>query len=179
MAATPRNKEMQIRLDQTTLKDIQKGVYRFLTPEQVDELVKSKIDQFAKKGGKGNSGVRWTEGELQLRHSVILEYICEQGLSRENTAKQISERWNVNISTARRYVREAVESLTKDYDEYVEEVRKTHLERLETILQKALKNDRQETALKVMDQIAKVQGLYEQKIDLNAKTDTTITFDFS
>ena len=170
-------KEMKIRLDQATLDDIAKGVYRFITPEQVDELIKSKIAQFAKKGGKTSTSIKWTEGELNLRHSVILEYICEQGLSREATAKQISERWGVYISTARRYVSEAVSSLTKDFDEYVDDVRKTHIERLESLLQKSLEENRQETALKVLDQLAKINGLYEQKIDLNANT--TVTFDFS
>lgn len=167
----------EIEYNEKLREDIRKGIYRFISPEDADKLITSKIDQFAKKGGKANSGVKWTEGELQLRHSVILEYICEQGVSRENTAKQISDRWNVNISTARRYVKEAVESLTKDYDEYVEEVRKTHLERLETILQKALDEDRFDIALKATDQIARVNSLYEQKIDLNANT--TVTFDFS
>ena len=104
-----------------TVEDINKGIYRFISPEEADELIKAKLAQFSRKGGKASSAVKWTEGELQLRHSVILEYICEQGLSRENTAKQISDRWSVGLNTARRYVKEAVASLTKDFDEYTEE----------------------------------------------------------
>lgn len=162
-----------------TIEDINKGIYRFISPEEADELIKSKLAQFSRKGGKASSAVKWTEGELQLRHSVILEYICEQGLSRENTAKQISDRWSVGLNTARRYVKEAVESLTRDYDDYVDEVRKVHLQRLEEMLENALEDDRQETALKIMDQIAKINGLYEQRIDLNSHNNTTITFDFN
>lgn len=162
-----------------TKEDINKGIYRFITPEEADELVMSKIAQFAKKGGKTSTSIKWTEGELQMRHSVILEYICNQGLSREATAKQISDRWNVGLNTARRYVKEAVESLTRDFEDYKEEVRKVHLERLESIMQTALENGREDLALKALEQMGKVNGLFEQKVDLTAKNTTDIHFDFS
>lgn len=162
-----------------TINDISKGIYRFVSPEEADELITSKIAQFAKKGGKTSTSVKWTEGELQLRHSVILEYICNQGLSKSETAKQISDRWNVTVKTATRYINEAVESLTRDFEDYKEETRKVHLERLESIMQTALENGREDLALKALEQMGKVNGLFEQKIDLNSKNTTDIHFDFS
>lgn len=165
-------------MDKGIKEDLGNGVYRFVSPQEADDIITSKMKTFARNNYKG-SNVKWTEGELNLRHSIILEYICHQGLSREETARQISDRWSVNISTARRYVREAVESLTRDYDNYTEEVRKMHLERLESMLQDCQERGLMDQALKIMDQIAKVQGMYLERKQVDLNNDTTITFNFN
>lgn len=157
-------------------KELIDGVFRFLSPDEVDALIRSKIAQTAKHKGR-SAHAKWTESEMQARDSVIIEYICHQGLSRAETAKQISDRWGIHLHTAERYIREAVEHLVRDYDEYTEEVRKVHLERLEKILQEALDRDNLDTALKVMDQISKVQGLYLERKEVTVN-DIPISFKF-
>lgn len=169
----------EIEYNEKLREDIRKGIYRFISPEDADKLIKAKIATFAVKDGKTSSSIKWNEGEIQLRSSVILEYICKQGLSTAETVKQISDRWNVSTNTATRYVKEAVSNLTRDYDEYIDDIRKVHLERLDSLLLTALEDHREDLALKILDQMAKVNGLYEQKLNIDSKNDTTITFDFS
>lgn len=167
----------EIEYNEKLREDIRKGIYRFISPEEADRLIKAKLESLPRYGGK--SAVKWNDGEIQLRSSVILEYICKQGLSTAETIKQISDRWNIGENAARRYVKEAVSNLTRDYDEYIDDIRKVHLERLDSLLLSALEDHREELALKIMDQMAKVNGLYEQKLNIDSKNDTTITFDFS
>ncbi|MBP5421431.1 MAG: hypothetical protein J6Y78_03205 [Paludibacteraceae bacterium] len=168
----------EIEYNEKLKEDIRKGIYRFVSPEEADRLITAKIKSFTRFGGK-TVGATWNEGELQLRHSVILEYICHQGLSRAEVVKQISDRWEISEKTASSYVNQAIDSLTRDYDEYTEETRKVHMERLESLLQRAIENERDDQALKILDQMAKITNLYEQKINLNANNNTTLTFDFS
>lgn len=162
------------KADQKNLID---GVYQHLTPEEIDRLMITRISQFAKQGGK-NPKNKWMEGEIQIRNAVILDYICRQGLSRSETARQLSARWNCSVRTTEKYIRTACDTLVRDYDEYVEYAREMHLERLENLLEDCLGRNNADTALKVLDQIAKVNGLYTQKQEL-AITDVTTKFRFN
>lgn len=143
-------------------KNLIDGVYQYLTPEEIDRLMITRISQFIKQGGK-NYKNKWTEGEIQIRNAVILDYICRQGLSRSETARQLSARWNCSVRTTEKYIRTACDTLVRDYDEYVEYAREMHLERLENLLEDCLSRNLTDSALKVLDQIAKVNGLYTQK----------------
>ena len=157
------------KADQKNLID---GVYQYLTPEEIDRLMITRISQFIKQGGK-NCKNKWSEGEIQIRNAVILDYICRQGLSRSETARQLSARWNCSVRTTEKYIRTACDTLVRDYDEYVEYAREMHLERLENLLEDCLSRNNADTALKVLDQIAKVNGLYIQKQEVSLTGEVT------
>ena len=153
----------------------------FSSPEEIDSLINSRLKQFPRKGGKSCSKhVSWSEAEIQIIDSVILDYIAKQGLSREACAQQIYSRWDISMSTARRYVTDSIKRMASTYtEEDQEEVRRVWLERCESILQSCLETRDKQNALKALDLMAKSLGLYKESKDIKVDSDNTNHFDFS
>lgn len=162
------------KADQKKLID---GVFQFLSPEEIDKLMISKISLFSRNSKGSKAKPKWTDGEIDIRNAVILDYICRQGLSRTETARQLSVRWECSPRTIERYIYMAIDSLNKDYDEHIDQLRDLHLERLENLLEDCIERNNTDQALKVLDQLAKVNGLYTQKQDVTIN-DVTTTFKF-
>lgn len=152
----------------------------FDRPEQIDAVINAKLALMPATGGKGNSKKNaWTEEELELRNAVIMQYIAEQGLSRERAAQQITNRWNITIKTARGWVKQAIDAFARSYtEEDQEQQRRMWLERVEQILQDAIDSRDKASALKAMDLIGKSMGIYAEKKDVNVNGDVDIKFDF-
>ena len=153
----------------------------FSKPEEIDSIVNTRLKQFPCKGGKQSSrNVTWSDEEIQLIDSVIMEYITTQGLSREQTAQQLINRWDISLSTARRYVTDAIKRFANSFTEQdQEEQRRIWMERCETILQDCLDTRDKQSALKALDLMGKSMGLYRETKDINLEGDNTIHFDFS
>lgn len=148
-------------------------------PEEVDAIILSKLNQFPKKGVKGaNSKAKWSDEEIHLRDSVIMAYITENGLSRERTAQQISARWGVGMSTARKYVKEAVERFCETFDNDYERLRKIFLERVENLYDSALSDGQKDIAKGALDMMGKAVGAYTERKDINVNGNLSIDFDF-
>lgn len=156
------------------------GTTIFDDPEKIDAVINSRLAQFPRKGGKVPSkSVSWSEDELALIDNVIWSYITEDGLSREATAQQLHGRWDISLSTARRYITESIARTSKLFPaEDIEEKRARFLERCEAILQKAIEDGQKDTALRALDTYAKASGLYKETKDINIDGKTTISFDF-
>ena len=152
----------------------------FDRPEQIDAIINAKLELMPRKNGKGNSITNaWKEEEIELRNAVIMQYICEQGLSKERTAQQLTNRWDICIATARAWVRKAIDDFSTSYSEEDQEKnRKMWLERCEQILQDAIDTGDKTNALKALDLMGKSMGIYAEKKDINLDGKTTITFDF-
>ena len=152
----------------------------FDRPEQIDAVINAKLEQMPSTGGKGNTKTNaWKPEELELRTAVIMQYIAEQGLSRERTAQQITNRWNISMPTARKWVAMAIKDFAKSYaDDNAEEQRRMWLERCEQILQDAIDTRDKSSALKALDLIGKSMGIYLEKKDINVEGDVDIKFDF-
>ena len=153
----------------------------FSNPEEIDSLINSRLKQFPRKGGKSCSKhVSWSEAEIQIIDSVIWDYMAKQGLSREATAQQIYSRWDISLSTARKWITDSIKRIANTYsEEEQEEVRRVWLERCESILQDAISTRDKQNALKALDLMAKSLGLYKETKDINVDGDNTIHFDFS
>ena len=152
----------------------------FSNPEKIDAMIKTRLDQFPRRGGSlPPRKVRWSESELAIIDYVIWTYITEQGLSREATAQQIHSRWGISLSTARRYITDSIKrAATKFPAEDIEEKRQRFLERCESILQMAIDDGQKDTALRALDTYAKAAGLYKETKDINLEGNTTVRFDF-
>lgn len=159
----------------------QNKVSIFDKPEQIDAIINAKLAAMPANGGKANSKKNaWTQEELEVRNAVIMQYICDQGLSRERTAQQITNRWNISIKTARNYVKQAIEAFTSTYtEEDYEKQRQMWLARCEQILQDAIDTGDKQSALKALDLIGKSMGIYNEKKDVNVNGDIDIKFDFN
>lgn len=153
-------------------------VFEFLTPEEIDEIIKAKLNHHTTKGGTfGNKpgSKLWDEGTLMLRRSVILQ-LLGQGLSRTRLCEELCARWGCCLVTAVSYVKDAMKYLMEDADAYKESVRVDMLHRLQTLAEDALAHNDRKSALSAYDQISKINGLYTTKVEADVKTD--ITFDF-
>lgn len=152
----------------------------FSDPEKVDAIIKSRLAQFSTKGGtQKNSLVKWTEAELELRDAVIMDYLTVNGLSRERTAQQIADRWDVTMQSARNYVRDAITRFAKNYVEIDEATRKKLFEeKLQAIYEDAVSAKDRQSSLKAIDILNKMNGMYTDKSDVNVNVDGKITFEF-
>lgn len=153
-----------------------KCCFRYLDDDEIDAIVIDRINSTPKRGGTRNG--EWSEEELALRNSVILDYICNKGISRNETTKILMQRWDVSNATARRYVKDALEELVADYDEFKEYTREQHLQRLEEILEDAKAHNDRKSALSALDQMGKVNGIYVEKKDVKITTEEPIIFEF-
>ena len=153
----------------------------FSSPEEIDSLINSRLKQFPRKGGKSCSKhVSWSEAEIQIIDEVIWDYIAKQGLSREACAQQIHYRWDISMSTARRYITDSIKRMASTYTvEDQEEQRRIWLERCEAILQDAIETKDKQSALRALDLMGKTLGLYKETKDINVDGDNTIHFEFS
>ena len=153
----------------------------FSNPEEIDSLINSRLKQFPRKGGKSCSKhVSWSEAEIQIIDSVIWDYMAKQGLSREATAQQIYSRWDISLSTARKWITDSIKRIANTYSqEEQEEVRRVWLERCESILQECIETRDKQNALKALDLMGKSLGLYKESKDVNLDVDGGISFDFS
>lgn len=153
----------------------------FSNPEEIDSLINSRLKQFPRKGGRSCSKhVSWSEAEIQIIDSVIWDYMAKQGLSREATAQQIYSRWDISLSTARKWITDSIKRIANTYsEEEQEEVRRVWLERCESILQECIETRDKQNALKALDLMGKSLGLYKESKDVNLDIDGGISFDFS
>ena len=153
----------------------------FSNPEEIDSLINSRLKQFPRKGGKSCSKhVSWSEAEIQIIDSVIWDYMAKQGLSREACAQQIYSRWDISLSTARKWITDSIKRIANTYsEEEQEEVRRVWLERCESILQECIETRDKQNALKALDLMGKSLGLYKETKDVNLDVDGGISFDFS
>ena len=153
----------------------------FSRPEEIDALINSRLEQFPRKGGRSCSKhVSWSDEEISIIDSVIWDYISTQGLSREATAQQLHSRWDISLSTARKYITDSIKRMASTYtEEDQEEQRRVWLERCEAILQDAIETKDKQSALRALDLMGKTLGLYKETKDINVDGDNTIHFEFS
>lgn len=111
---------------------------------------------------------------------IVIRYIHElmkRGLSKHEIKNHIADKTKFTADTIYRWINIAYDALTADMDESIEQTRAITKERLEKILQDALETNNYNIALKTTEQLNKINGLYEQKVEV--KADTTISFEFN
>ena len=157
-----------------------KPISIFDRPENIDAVINAKLALMPQTGGKGNTKANaWTKEELELRNAVIMQYICEQGLSKDRTAHQLTARWNIALGTARNWIKAAIDDFAKSYaEEDQEKNRRLWLERCEQILQDAIDTRDKANALKALDLIGKSMGIFTEKKEVQVDGDVNIKFDF-
>lgn len=146
--------------------------------EEIDATIKSKLKCFFRNGGTAPQ-TKWSDDELALMDAVIWDYLTVGCLSREQTAQELKKRWDIHISTARKYVKDAIRRLANQFEEDTETKRKLFLEKCESILADALEDGQRKTALQALDTIAKASGFYKETKEVEISGDGSIKFDFS
>lgn len=158
--------------------DMAEKISIFSEPEKIDAVIRTRLEQFPRNGGKTSTRkVAWNEDEIELIDAVILQYITEQGLSRERTAHQIMDRWGIALSTARRYVKECIGRMAEKVTAENDHMREIWLERVESILANSIEGQQKDAALKALDMLAKSFGLYRENVQISGGEEP-IKFDF-
>lgn len=152
-----------------------KGIFQFLTPEEQDNIIKTRVKMCPKRGGKVQRG--WTEDALMVRRQVIIDLIG-QGLSHFRIQQELMARWEISQTCAWNYIQDAIKFMGESNKEYYKEKTELMISRLEAIAEDALLNGDRKNALSAYDQLNKLCGLYVQKVDANVKDNVTISFDF-
>lgn len=148
------------------------GIFKFLSNEEIDEMMKKKIDALR----SDDNFKKWTETEILYRRQVIYDYI-RQGLSRQRIQSEIMNRWGCVLRSAQRYVKDALESLEEDNKEFVQKTRDVQRERIESLIAKAMERNDYMSAVKALDLINKMDGLYNEKVAVDLKAEG-IKFNF-
>ena len=153
-----------------TKKNITPDTFKFLRPEEIDNIIKIKIAALNDK-----SDNCWKESELMMRNQVIIDLIG-QGLSRRRIQEEIMSRWGIVQSTANKYIREAYDVLLKGNEEFLEYNRDKQVERLENIITEAMEAHEYKAAVMATAELNKLLGLTtNQKITLE-NTDRVFKF---
>lgn len=161
------------------------GVFRFMTPDEVDNHIRTIINQNAAKGGRGQIRGRkgkaystvWGDADVMLRRQVILDLIG-QGLSRRRIVEELCARWGVTTQRVYEYYKDAFNSMINDNEEVVEKYRDLQVGRLEALAEDALAHNDRKSALAAYEQLSKLNGLYVNKVEADVKEDKTIKFSF-
>lgn len=167
-------------------KVVEEGVFKFLTPEEIDEHIKALLAVNPQKGGKGTPkgytrGRRypcvWTDADLMLRRQVILDLVG-QGLSKRRVNEEMCARWGVSLTSAYAYYNDAMNYMVADNKDVIDKYRDIQISRLESLAEDALAHNDRKSALAAYDQLSKLTGQYVQKIEAEVKEDQTIRFEF-
>lgn len=151
-------------------------VYTKLTPEELDVYIKDKIHTSGNINEKlSNKQRQWTEAEKAMRNQAVLSYIAE-GYSRADISKELQARWEINKTTACRYIREALDALVEDNEEFIKHARDIAVSRLEGVMRDAREHNDRKSFLTALDQYNKIHALYTDKHEI--KEDVSISFDF-
>lgn len=152
-------------------------VFQLLEDDEIDAYMDERIHRTGDINTRlSNKQREWTEAEIEIRNMVILEMV-KKGYSRPLISLELQRRWNINKTTACRYIRECIDSLVEDNEEFIKEARDIAVNRLEGVMQSSLERGDRSNALKAMDMLNKINGLYTEKVEV--KGDAVIAFEFN
>lgn len=152
------------------------SMYSKMKPYEIDNYIKDKIHRSGDINAKlSNVQRQWSEEELVMRNQAILCLMAE-GYSRPMIVKELMARWEINKTTANKYLRQSVQSLVEDNEEFIKNARDIALARLENLMKDAYEAHDRKSFLSAMEQYNKINGLYTEKHEV--KEDVSITFDF-
>lgn len=142
--------------------------FKFMEPSEIDAIIKLRVSV-------ANKANPWTEAELMMRNQVIIDLIG-QGLSRRRIQEEIMSRWDISLTTANKYIREAYDVLMRGNEEFIEYNRDKQVERLENIISEAMEHGEYKAAVMATAELNKLLGLTtNQKITLE-NTDRVFKF---
>lgn len=161
----------------TRKKEEKPKALRLMTDDEIDAYMEERIHRTGNINTRmSNKQREWTEAELQIRNMVILDML-KNGMSRPLISLELQRRWGINKTTACRYIRIALDALVEDNEEFIKEARDIAVNRLEGLMEDSIARGDRANALKAMDMLNKINGLYTEKVEV--KGDAVIAFEFN
>lgn len=115
--------------------------------------------------------------ELKIREAEIIKRI-RKGWSHSKITEWLSDNYGLSKSHSYNLVTKAFNTLAEKADEVIENAKNIQIERLEDMLVNSLESEDKKTALKALDMLNKIYGLYVQKQDINVNGEN-LTFKFA
>lgn len=128
-------------------------VYKYLNEQEVDRLMLNIIKEKHK----------WDEGMLVVRHCAIFD-LLRKGYSKNEIQEDIHARWGVDPSVAYKYLREALQYMTKDNEEFGKYARDIQIERLENIAKESKASGKYKEAVMALAELNKIYGLNKETV---------------
>lgn len=119
---------------------------------------------------------RYREDEKLLIYRYIHE-LMRRGFSKKNIIHHLMDKVEMSYESANNFSKDAMKYLVADADDTLDETREIARERLTDIYKKAVEQNQPKIALTALNELNKINGLHENKVEV--KTDATITFEFS
>lgn len=149
--------------------------YANMTDEEVDAIIVPVIEDCKNKVQKKGK-IRWTEPLIALRNSVIFDLMYKRGYSKRKTIDTLRARWQIAEQRCYEYINAATDALMATYTDDIETVRNKQLEKLQEIYDDSMEHNDRKTALKALDQMNKIKGIYEEKAQITVEN-IQFTFD--
>lgn len=148
--------------------------YSKMTDEDLDALIVPYLEDLKSYVPRKMVTPGWTDEMKEIRRAAIIRLI-QKGVSSYKMAQEIRERWGCTMTTAKEYVADALDYLSKFRDN--PRIMKNKIEEmLEKIITEAEANGRHKEALQALDMLNKMDGNYVTKVEAEIKTE--IEFDF-
>ena len=131
--------------------------------EKADVYLKAKFATIEDKYRKGNAVMNrnnLTAPERKILEGWVLHRMIREGLSRKAIMDIMEEEWNVDRQAAGVMVGFVLNQLVETNETEKERGRAVYLERLEELYRNCLERNDVQNALKVMEQMAKARGFY-------------------
>lgn len=148
--------------------------YENMTDEEVDSIILPVIADCKARNQK-NGKIRWTEPLLLLRNSVVFDLMYKRGYSKRKTLDTLMTRWQIGQQKAYDYINIANAELKKTYEDDIDTIRNQQLEKLQQLYDDAVLHNEKKVALSALDQINKIQGIYDEHKTVTLEN---ITFEF-
>lgn len=145
-----------------------------LTKEEVCAILAKTLQQV--KNGFGQLKAKaWTEELVELRRRYII-YYAVHGWTNVSIMNDLCDNIGCHKSVAKEYIKDAYHSLVADAAEFKESDRQTLISKFEDIAEECRSRGDNKTAIKALEEVAKLKGLAIDKVELQGEQ--TITFNF-
>ena len=124
------------------------------------------VDGFIER--RKNNGDYRLRNEMEYESRDIVCYdIFKKNLSISKSVSALMDRFGIGNSTAYKWLAHAFKQLSKDYKELTEEYKTIQINRLEKLYEMCMEKDNVRDALKVMEQINKLNSLYVDRVEIS------------
>lgn len=135
----------------------------------IEELIKINVEKgrtICKASNKINEKV-WKEPEVDMRNRWIISQVVKNGMSLNDVRAYMRQNWGVGYTTSENYMKTALGSLAEMDKDNKNIALAVHRERLEDLYSRAVENNKIDSALRVLEQMAKVNGYYNDTMVVN------------
>lgn len=125
--------------------------------ERAGEYLKSRLGELV---AAGDHLGKLTAGERKVMDSYVLGKIAREGYSASQLLSFMQNEWQLTEGQSKNVLNRVLDSLSESNKLYAARAKNIYIERLETIYREAMSKDHFSTALKVLEQMAKAQGFW-------------------